>query len=136
MIDSAGKYGAGLALEFIGWGLKELNIKTEDIIISNNLGWYRVPLESKEPTFESGIWVNLKNDAVQKISYNGILKCWKQGCDLLGSLNGAVHLSNDNAGVLRPAQRGQKPRVEQKAGGKRRKIKGYETVVWIVGRWL
>ena len=32
----------------------------------------------------------------------------------MGSLTGAVHLSNDNAGVLRPAQRGQKPRVEQK----------------------
>ena len=29
-------------------------------------------------------------------------------------MTGAVHLSNDNAGVLRPAQRGQKPRVEQK----------------------
>jgi hypothetical protein len=29
-------------------------------------------------------------------------------------LTGAVHLSNDNAGVLRLAQRGQKPRVEQK----------------------
>ena len=31
-----------------------------------------------------------------------------------GSLTGAVHLSNDNAGVLRPAQWGRKPRVEQK----------------------
>ncbi len=31
-----------------------------------------------------------------------------------GSLTGAVHLSNDNAGVLRPAQRGRKPHVEQK----------------------
>ena len=31
-----------------------------------------------------------------------------------GSLTGAVHLSKANAGVLRPAQRGQKPRVEQK----------------------
>ena len=31
-----------------------------------------------------------------------------------GSLTGAVHLSNGNAGVLRRAQRGQKPRVEQK----------------------
>ena len=31
-----------------------------------------------------------------------------------GSLTGAVHLSKSNAGVLRPAQRGQKPRVEQK----------------------
>lgn len=32
----------------------------------------------------------------------------------VGSLTGAVHLSKNNAGVLRPAQRGQKPRVEQK----------------------
>ena len=31
-----------------------------------------------------------------------------------GSLTGAVHLSNDNAGVLRPAQPGRKPGVEQK----------------------
>ena len=31
-----------------------------------------------------------------------------------GSLTGAVHLSKGNAGVLRIAQRGQKPRVEQK----------------------
>ena len=31
-----------------------------------------------------------------------------------GSLTGAVHLSNGNAGVPRRAQRGQKPRVEQK----------------------
>ncbi|GFT89902.1 uncharacterized protein NPIL_582501 [Nephila pilipes] len=30
------------------------------------------------------------------------------------SLTEAVYLSNGNAGVLRPAQRGQKPRVEQK----------------------
>jgi hypothetical protein len=29
-------------------------------------------------------------------------------------LTGAVHLSNDDTGVLRLAQRGQKPRVEQK----------------------
>ena len=32
----------------------------------------------------------------------------------VGSLTGAVHLSNDNAGVLRPAQRDQKSRVEHK----------------------
>jgi len=31
-----------------------------------------------------------------------------------GSLTGAVHLSKDNAGVLRLGQRGKKPRVEQK----------------------
>jgi len=32
----------------------------------------------------------------------------------MGSLTGAVHLSNYNAGVLRLAQGGQKPPVEQK----------------------
>ena len=32
----------------------------------------------------------------------------------VGSLAGAAHLSNDNAGVLRRAQREQKSRVEQK----------------------
>ncbi len=84
IIDSAGKYGAGLALETIGWGLKELNINPDDILISNKLGWYQVPLETKEPTFEPGVWANLKNDAIQKISYSGILECWQQGCDLLG----------------------------------------------------
>lgn len=31
-----------------------------------------------------------------------------------GCLSGAEHLSKNNAGVPRPAQRGQKPRVEQK----------------------
>ncbi len=84
LIDSAGKYGAGLALETIGAGLKELEINPKDIIISNKLGWYRVPLKSKEPTFEPGAWVNLEYDAVQRINYQGILDCWQQGCELLG----------------------------------------------------
>ena len=84
MIDTAGKYGAGLALEVIGTGLKELGVKKDEIIISNKLGWYRVPLTTKEPTFEPGAWVNLQYDAVQKISYHGIMECWQQGCDLLG----------------------------------------------------
>ena len=84
MIDSAGKYGAGLALEVIGWGLDKLGIQPDQITISNKLGWYRVPLETEEPTFEPGAWANLKYDAVQKINYQGILDCWHQGCDLLG----------------------------------------------------
>ncbi|MCD6201688.1 MAG: aldo/keto reductase [Bacteroidales bacterium] len=84
VIDTAGKYGAGLALEVIGKGLKELGISPDRILISNKLGWYRVPLTTDEPTFEPGAWVNLKYDAVQKISYDGILECWEQGCDLLG----------------------------------------------------
>ena len=84
MIDCAGKYGAGLALEVIGKGLKKLGIGKNDITISNKLGWYRIPLTTPEPTFEPGAWVNLKNDAVQKISYSGIIECWEQGCELLG----------------------------------------------------
>jgi len=84
VIDSAGKYGAGLALEMIGEILTDLNICPDDIIISNKLGWYRVPLQTPEPTFEPGVWFNIDNDAVQKISYEGILECWKQGNELLG----------------------------------------------------
>lgn len=84
MIDSAGKYGAGLALEVIGQGLRKLGVGKNDIIISNKLGWYRVPLTTEEPTFEPGAWVNLHYDAIQKISYQGILDCWQQGCELLG----------------------------------------------------
>ncbi len=84
MIDSAGKYGAGLALEVIGQGLVKLGIDPSQITISNKLGWYRVPLKTPEPTFEPGAWANLKYDAVQKISYKGILECWQQGLELLG----------------------------------------------------
>ncbi len=84
MIDSAGKYGAGLALEVIGKGLEKLCVDPSTITISNKLGWYRIPLTTDEPTFEKGAWANLKFDAVQKISYSGILECWEQGCELLG----------------------------------------------------
>ena len=37
-----------------------------------------------------------------------------QGHCQVGSLTGAVHLSNNNEGVPRPAQCGQKPHIEQK----------------------
>jgi D-threo-aldose 1-dehydrogenase len=37
MFDTAGKYGAGLALEVLGECLKKLDVKKEDIIISNKL---------------------------------------------------------------------------------------------------
>lgn len=84
VIDTAGKYGAGLALEVIGKGLADLGIDPEDIIISNKLGWLRVPLESEEPTFEPGAWADLENDAVQTFSYDGIIKCHEQGNELLG----------------------------------------------------
>ena len=84
VIDSAGKYGAGLALEMIGKNLRELQIPAENVVISNKLGWKRVTLKSAEPTFEPGVWANLEYDAEQAISYEGILECWEQGCQLLG----------------------------------------------------
>lgn len=84
VIDTAGKYGAGLALEVIGKNLRELNIPAEQIVISNKLGWKRVPLESPEPTFEPGVWMGLEHDAEQCISYDGIQECWEQANELLG----------------------------------------------------
>ncbi len=84
VIDTAGKYGAGLALEVIGKGLAKLGISPCDVVISNKLGWYRVPLSSDEPTFEPGAWAGLTNDAVQTFGYDEIIKCYKQGEELLG----------------------------------------------------
>ncbi len=84
VFDSAGKYGAGLALEKLGECLEKLNIAPQDVIISNKLGWKQTPLLTAEPTFEQGVWMDLKNDAVQDISYEGILNCYEQGNQLLG----------------------------------------------------
>ncbi|WP_017446677.1 aldo/keto reductase [Gayadomonas joobiniege] len=83
IFDSAGKYGAGLALESISTALSELNIAPEAVKISNKLGWKRAPLKTAEPTFEPGAWVNIKHDAVQDISYQGILDCYHEGNQLL-----------------------------------------------------
>jgi len=83
VFDSAGKYGAGLALETLGKCLKKLNVHPDNVIISNKLAWLRTELKSEEPTFEPGVWKNLKHDAVQKISYDGIIECFEQGNKLL-----------------------------------------------------
>jgi D-threo-aldose 1-dehydrogenase len=84
VLDSAGKYGAGLALETIGRLLRELGVTPDGVVISNKLGWKRAPLKGPEPTFEPGVWKNLAFDAVQAISYSGMKECWEQGCELLG----------------------------------------------------
>lgn len=83
VFDSAGKYGAGLALETLGKTLKQLNVQPENVVISNKLGWVRTELKTEEPTFEPGVWKNLKHDAIQKISYDGIIECFEQGNELL-----------------------------------------------------
>ena len=83
VFDSAGKYGAGLALETLGKCLKKLNVHPDNVIISNKLAWVRTELKTEEPTFEPGVWKNLKHDAVQKISYEGIMECFEQGNELL-----------------------------------------------------
>lgn len=84
VFDSAGKYGAGLALEKLGEKLRETDISPEKVIISNKLGWLRTELSTKEPTFEKGVWINIDFDAQQSIGYEGILECWEQGNRLLG----------------------------------------------------
>jgi len=85
VFDSAGKYGAGLALESLGKSLAQLNVNPSDVLISNKLGWLRTALKTPEPTFEPGVWRDLKYDAVQRISYEGILECYEQGNGLLGN---------------------------------------------------
>lgn len=84
VIDSAGRYGAGMALEEIGRCLRELAVPPDDVLISNKLGWRRKPLVGKEPTFEPGLWKGMVHDAELAISYEGILECWRQGCEALG----------------------------------------------------
>lgn len=83
VIDSAGKYGAGLSLEVIGRELERLGAAEDRVLISNKLAWRRVPLTHSEPTFEPGAWFGLQHDAVQDISYDGILRCWQEGTELL-----------------------------------------------------
>jgi D-threo-aldose 1-dehydrogenase len=83
-IDTAGKYGAGLALEEIGKALAKFEIPPKQVVISNKLGWLRAPLRTPEPLFEQGVWMGLQHDAVQRISYDGILECWAEGGRLLG----------------------------------------------------
>lgn len=84
-LDSAGKYGAGMALEVMGRELAAQHASAENVIISNKLGWYRVPLRTEEPTFEPGAWKGLSFDAEQRISETGIIECYEQGCALLGN---------------------------------------------------
>lgn len=84
VFDCAGKYGAGLALEMLGKCLNSLGVKDDEVIISNKLGWLRKELTTPEPTFEPGVWRNLKHDAYMDISGEGIMKCYEQGNELLG----------------------------------------------------
>jgi D-threo-aldose 1-dehydrogenase len=83
VFDSAGKYGAGLSLESLGKCLRQLQVQPDDVLISNKLGWYRIPLTTAEPTFEPGVWKDIQYDAEQRISYEGILQCFEQGNELL-----------------------------------------------------
>ncbi|QNK64960.1 aldo/keto reductase [Pedobacter sp. PAMC26386] len=83
--DTAGKYGAGLALESLGQCLTDLNVDPQQVMISNKLGWYRTELLTPQPTFEVDIWKDIQHEAVQMISYDGILKCFEQGNSLLGN---------------------------------------------------
>ena len=86
VIDSAGKYGAGLSLECIGKALARLGKTSDDVTISVKLGWRRSHrlAPGEEPTFEPGAWKGLEWDAVQDISQKGILACYNEARELLG----------------------------------------------------
>lgn len=107
--DSAGKYGAGLALEVMGRELEALGVPPEKILISNKLAWRRAPLVTPEPTFEPGVWVDIKHDAVQDISGPGIIRCLEEGDALLGKYRsglGSVHDPDEYlAAAKSPAER-------------------------------
>ncbi|MBD1363154.1 aldo/keto reductase [Mucilaginibacter sp. ZT4R22] len=90
VFDTAGKYGAGLSLECLGKCLKQSGVAPKDVLISNKLGWLRTELKTEEPTFEPGVWKGLKYDAVQNISYEGILQCYKQGNQLLNGYSASL----------------------------------------------
>ncbi|MBE9462712.1 aldo/keto reductase [Dyadobacter subterraneus] len=104
VFDSAGKYGAGLALKSLGKSLDALNVDPKNVVISNKLGWYQVPLTTPEPTFEPGIWKDLTHDAVQRISYEGILECFYQGNELLGPYTSQLASVHDPDEYLAKAQ--------------------------------
>jgi len=113
VFDSAGKYGAGLALEVIGNALRKLGADSKQVVISNKLGWYRTPLRGPEPTFERGVWVDIQHDAEARISYDGILQCFEQGQSLLAEGWGAqlvsVHDPDEYlAAASSPAERTQR----------------------------
>ncbi len=86
VIDSAGKYGAGLSLACIGQALRALGKWPGDLAISVKLGWRRSRrlAPGEEPTFEPGAWAGLEWDAVQDISYDGIRRCYAEAEELLG----------------------------------------------------
>ena len=84
VFDSAGKYGAGLALEELGRLLSLLDADPDRIVISNKLGWLRTELTTAEPCFEKGVWMDIHHDAKQVISAEGITSCLEQGNQLLG----------------------------------------------------
>lgn len=82
--DTAGKYGAGLALETLGRCLQRLSVSPKNVIISNKLGWIRTEMKADDIFFGNRISSNLKYKAVQKIGYDGIMECFEQGNELLG----------------------------------------------------
>lgn len=104
IFDSAGKYGAGLALESLGKCLALLNIDRESVTISNKLGWLRTELTAPEPTFELGVWKDIHHDAMQHISYQGIMDCFEQGNELLnGYAPGLVSVHDPDEYLARAA---------------------------------
>jgi D-threo-aldose 1-dehydrogenase len=83
-IDTGGKHGAEFPLAMLGQTLDRFDMSADEVIINIRLGWKRVSLEGTEANSEPSVSVKLQHDAVQLISYDGILDCWHEGIRLLG----------------------------------------------------
>lgn len=71
----------------------------------------RAPLNTEEPTFEPGVWKNLQYNAVQNISYHGIIACFEQGNELPGTYISqmvSVHDPNEYLATAKDAEDEQK----------------------------
>lgn len=82
-IETAMKYGAGLALEVLNEVLRQRKVQASEVIAINHLGWYRVPLASTYSTFDAENWVAVGHDAELRLSPEGIRNCWQQYIDLV-----------------------------------------------------
>jgi D-threo-aldose 1-dehydrogenase len=102
-IDIAGKYGAGMALEILARELSAANIAPSDVIINNKLGWRRVPLVGSKQSFEPDAWFDLTHDAMLDMGYDGMWRCWEQGCQLLGKYAPALTAIHDPDEYLKEA---------------------------------
>lgn len=76
-IDTATKYGAGLALQVLNKHLCEQQVAANRLIAIHHLGWYPVPSGSDSTAFDRENWLAISGDAELRLSPEGIRQCWQ-----------------------------------------------------------